>query len=133
MLGLFLLHGTTPFNDLPTMMMPMHGMEFSPLLDIQRSENRMIKYPHSAAEFLFTFTGEAIHRSDLRSDFYNQFFRTHAFGCRLFRRCSPRRKIPQTNESKRREVIVDGRARRQRTSCLEATFEPFAGTRVCHK
>ena len=77
MLGLFLLHGTTPFNDLPTMMMPMHGMEFSPLLDIQRSENRMIKYPHSAAEFLFTFTGEAIHRSDLRSDFYNQFFRTH--------------------------------------------------------
>ena len=57
----------------------------------------------------------------------------HAFGCRLFRRCSPRRKIPQTNESKCREVMVDGRARRQRTSCLEATFEPFAGTRVCHK
>ena len=93
----------------------------------------MIEYPHSRPNF---FSHSRARRSIAvicGPISATSFSRKLPLGVACFGAVLPDGKYPETNESKRREAMVDGRARRQRTSCLEATFEPFAGTRVCHE
>ncbi len=92
------------FEDLPTMMMAVHGMELAPLLDRQRSEDRMIK-DSSDGRILFAFAGVGRSMAKICGPISaTSFSERHAFGCRLLGRCSPVGKISEsvsTNVAKR--------------------------------